>query len=144
MIQALRLLFGLLVGHVGMVREHAQARATHVALLAVFGGIAFVFVLILATVGLARWLGAVEAIAVMAGFWALACIGVLIAMRSEQRRHEQAKERRKSEEKRVAMTAALSALPLIRSKGGLLTMGLGALGLTLLLGRGRKRGGEDA
>jgi hypothetical protein len=143
MFQALRLLFGLLAGHLGMVRDHTRARAVHVALLVVCGATAFVFVMILVTVGLGRWIGAIEAVAAMAGLWLLACVGVLVAMRAEQRQHERAKERRKAEEKRVALTAALSALPLIRRKGGLLTVGLGALGLTLLLGRGR-RSGDDA
>lgn len=132
-----RLLLSLLGGHAGLLRAHATNRALHLGMLALFGITAFVFVLVLATIGLADWLGLVPALALMAGIWLFACLVVFLMMQAEQRRHDAAMQAQLQEEKRVAQTALLAAIPAAR-RGGILTAGLAGVALVLLLGRGRR------
>jgi MFS family permease len=144
MLQAARLLLGLVSGQVGLVREHTKARATYLALLAVFGLAAAVFLLVFVTAALADWLGLLPALALMAGVFLVAALIVVLRMQAEQRRHERAKQLQRADQARVAQTALLAALPVLR-RGGIVTAGLGGLVLAVLLARrsGRRRDRGD-
>jgi type VI protein secretion system component VasK len=132
-----RLLLALLGGHAGLLKDHATNRAMHLGLLAVFGLTAFVFILVLATIGLTEWLGLVPALALMAGIWLFSCLVVFLMMQAEQRKHQAAMQAQLQEEKRVAQTALLAALPAVR-RSGIVTAGLAGVVLALMMGRGKR------
>jgi hypothetical protein len=131
----LRLARALIGGRAGLFGEHAKARAGHVALLAGFGTAAFVFLIILATLGLKAWIGLVPALAVMAGGSAAAAGVVLMLMRAEQRQHERAMAIQSERERRLAQSALIAAIPTLK-RGGLLAAALGVLAVVLITGRG--------
>jgi hypothetical protein len=138
MFPAIRLLFGLLTGHVGLVRERTRSRAVHLALLGFFGLTAFVFLMVLVTAALARGIGLLGALGVMTGAWVLGLAIVYGLMRAEQRRLKEMELRQRREERRAMQTALVTAIPTIR-RGGLLTAGVAGLALTLMMRRGRDR-----
>lgn len=135
MIRALRLVLDAAGRRAGLVGTHARARATHVALLAAFGTAAAGFLLALATAALARWLGLLAALGIMAGLCAAACGVVLLLMRAEARAHAAALSLQRQEEARTLQAAALAAVPQLR-RGGLVAVAAGALALGLMA-RGR-------
>lgn len=135
MLRALRLILSLTGRHAERLGAHAKARATHLALLLAFGGAAAVFVVVLATVALARGIGTLPALAVMAGLSVAACLAVLLAMRSERRAHAAAQRLQAEEDRRLLQGALLTALPAAR-RGGLLAAAAGVMALALV---GRRR-----
>ena len=135
MLGALRLILSLTGRHTELLGAHAKARATHLALLAGFGVAAFAFLVTLVTVALARGIGTLPALGVMAGLCFAACLGVLLAMRSERRAHRLAQRLQAEEDRRALQGALIAALPAAR-RGGLLAAGAGALALALI---GRRR-----
>jgi len=143
MLRALRLILSQAGRHTELFGAHARARATHIALLVGFGLTACVFVVVLVTVALARWLGTLPALAVMAALAGAACLVVLLVMRAEQRAHAAAQRVQAREDRRVLQTALLTALPGMRRSGLLLATGAGALALTLLAGRRRCRDEDE-
>ena len=136
MLSALRLILALGGRRAGAFGEHAKARATHLALLVAFGGTAAAFLLALVTVALARWLGLMPALGILAGVCLVGCIGVLIAMRSEERAHRLAAAQQARDEQRMVQAALLTALPGLR-RGGLAAAALGGIALLLATRRGR-------
>lgn len=137
----LRLARALIGGRAGLFGEHAKARMGHVVLLAGFGAAAFVFVIVLATLGLKELIGLIPALAVMAGASAAGAGVVLMLMRAEQRQHERALAAQADRERRFVQTALISALPGLK-RGGALAAALGVLALVLLTGRGSDGDGE--
>jgi ABC-type dipeptide/oligopeptide/nickel transport system permease component len=131
-----RLLGSLIGGHAGLYRDHAKARAIHVALIVAFALTAFVFALVLATLALADWLGTMPALAIMGGLALLGCLVVLLLLKAEQRRHEAATARQLAEERRVAQAALAAAVPTVRA-GGLLKLAIGVLAFVLAANRER-------
>lgn len=138
MLSVFRLLLALAGRRAGAFNEHAKTKATHIGLLAVFGSAATAFLVALVTVALARWLGIVPALAILAGVCVAACLAVLIAMRGEARAHRLALARQARDERRLMQAALLSALPGLR-RGGLMVAALGALALLIAT----RRGGDD-
>ncbi len=139
MFRALRLIFALAGRRAGAYGDHAKARATHLALLAVFGFAAAGFGLALVAVALAQWLGVLAALGVLAGAGLAGCLGVLIAMRAERRAHALALAQQSDDDQRLMQAALLSALPAAR-RGGLVAAGLAGLALLLAVrGRGGRR-----
>jgi cobalamin synthase len=139
----LRLARALIGGRAGLFGEHAKARAGHVALLAAFGTAAFVFLIILATLGLKSVIGLIPALAVMAGVSAFGAGIVLMLMRAEQRQHERALAIQAERERRLAQTALIAAIPTLK-RGGVLAAALGVLAFVLMTGRGGDDGDGDA
>lgn len=131
----LRLARALIGGRAGLFGEHAKARVGHVAVLTAFGAAAFVFLIILATLGLKELIGLIPALAVMAGVSAAGAGIVLLMMRAEQRQHERAMAAQADREQRLVQTALIGALPTLR-RGGLLAAALGVLAVVLMTGRG--------
>lgn len=135
----LRLARALIGGRAGLLGEHAKARVAHVALLAAFGSAAFVFLVILATLGLKSVIGLIPALAVMAAVSAVGAGIVFVLMRAEQRQHERALAIQAEREQRLAQTALIAAIPTLK-RGGVLAAALGVLAVVLMTGRG---GGDD-
>lgn len=134
MAMLLRLARVLIGARTGLIGEHAKARAGHVALLAGFGAAAFVFLMILVTLGLEAMIGLIPALAVMAGLSALGAGIVLVLMRAEQRQHERAMAAQAEREQRLVQSALIAAIPTLK-RGGALAAALGVLALVLLTGR---------
>jgi hypothetical protein len=133
-IRALRLVLDAAGRRAGLLGAHARLRAAHVAALSVFATAGAVFLLTLATVALARWLGLMPALGIMAGLCALGCAVVLVLMRGEARAHAAALAAQRRDEAQLLQAAALAAVPPLRRGGGLAAAALSALALGLLAG----------
>lgn len=146
-LQALRLLVAAARRRLDAYGVHAKARATHVALLAVFGLGMLVYLLALATVALAQWIGTLWALAAMAGVCAFGALVVLLLMRAEARAHAALMERQTAQDQRMLQAALISAAPAaIRGGGGLLAAAAGLLTAVTLVRRsrrGRRRDRDD-
>lgn len=141
LLQALRLVRAAATRRLHLYGDHARARASHIVLLAAFGLSTLVFLLVLATVALARRLGTLEALGVMAGLSALGAIVVLILIRVEARRHAEVLARQREQDERMVQVALLGAAPgAIRGGGGLLAAAAGLLAAVTLFRRRRRDG----
>ena len=138
MVRTARLLAGVLSGHLEIVREHTRARAVQLALLAFCGFTAFVFALVLVTVWLAAAVGIVAALGMMVIVWAVAALIALAQMRAEQRRHAAVMRARRAEDRRIAQSALIAAVPALR-RSGLAAAALAGVALFAWLRRGRNR-----
>jgi hypothetical protein len=142
MIRALQLLAALARRRADVFGVHAKTRATHIALLGAFATAAAGYLVALATVALSRWLGVMPALAILAGICLVGCLGVLIAMRAERRKHAAAAALQAQDEQRMMQAALVGALPALR-RGGLLTAAVAGVGLLLATRRGRGRPTDD-
>jgi hypothetical protein len=144
LLQALRLLQAAATRRLRLVGGHARARATHVVLLSAFGLVTLVYLLALATVALAQWLGVMGALAIMAGAFALGAIVVLLVMRAEARAHAATMARQTDEDQRMLQSALIGAAPAaIRGGGGLLAAAAGLLTAVTLFRRSRRARRRD-
>lgn len=143
-LQALRLARAVATRRLSLYGGHAKVRAAHVVLLAIFGLGALVFLLVLATVALARRVGTLEALGIMAGVFAFGAIVVLLLMRSEARAHALRMERQAQEDQRMLQAALISAAPTaVRGGGGIAVAAAGLLAGLTLFRRGRRQRGRD-
>lgn len=137
--QTLGLAQAVAARRLSLLGGYYRARATHVVLLAVFGLSALVFLLALATVALARRIGTLEALGVMAGISVLGVLVTLLLMRAEARRHAEAMARQADRDNRMVQAALIGAAPAaIRGGGGLLAAAAGLLAAVTLFRRSRK------
>ncbi len=115
----------------GLMSEYAKARAFQTGLAAVFGVAALMFLLVLVTAALAEALGALGALALMAGACLLGCGVMLLVLNAGKRRHQAMQRLQSDEDRRVMQAALLGAAPTLR-RGGMLAAVGGAAILGLL------------
>lgn len=141
--QALGLAQAVATRRLSLLGGHFRARATHVLLLAAFSLSALVFLLTLATLALARWIGTLQALGVMAAICLAGALIVLLLMRAEARRHAALMARQAERDNRLVQAALLSAAPtVLRGGGGLLAAGAGLLTAITLFRRSRRQRGD--
>jgi hypothetical protein len=93
------------------------------------------FALTAATVGLARQVGTVDALAIMAAGALVLLLVLLLALAWEARRHRRLAARRAALDRQLAQTAALSLLGGARPSRPAIGLGLVALGALMVLMR---------
>ncbi len=140
---ALRLLLDAFTRRAEVYGEHARARVGLAGALVAFALLAAGFLIALATVALAEWLGIKSALAIMAGIAALACGVIALMLRAETRAHARALARQRAAETRALQAAALAAAPSLSRGKGMLAAGAAGVAAAFLASRRRPRDKRD-
>jgi nitroreductase len=115
--------------------RRARLRALLIAGAGLAGALAFGFALAAVTVALARAVGVMPALWIVAGVALSILLGLLIALSAEARRHRQIAAERERLDRQLYRAAALSAIPRRSVSRTGLGLGLVALGALLVLVR---------
>jgi heme/copper-type cytochrome/quinol oxidase subunit 3 len=133
----------------GELAERLKKNAILWGFIAVFGFVAFAFLLVAAHNGLALWVGPIASPLIIAGAAALVALTLfLVSSVTADIAHRQEVQRRRSAEKTALVTtAAITAVPLLLRTPLLKTIGLplgGALAALYLLSKSGGNSDDDA
>jgi uncharacterized oligopeptide transporter (OPT) family protein len=134
----------------GEIVERLKKNAILWGVIALFGLVAFAFLLVAANAALAEWVGPIWAPLIIAGVAALVALVVYIVSRvTAEIAHQKEVQRRHAAEKTALVTtAAITAVPLLMKSPLMKQVGLplgGALAALYLLSKsGAKSGDDDA
>jgi uncharacterized membrane protein len=125
-----------LTAEMAVWRGHAQRRVGLLLALAVLAVIAVGIAVTLGVVALSVRLGLVGALAVALGLTILGCLILLILLQFEGRAHARRVQAQAAERKRLMEVALITLLPGMKA-GTAVAVGLAALALMLLTGKGK-------
>ena len=142
-------LAGLATADLRRLRDRSARKAAFVAVIVLFGLLAFGFGLTALTVALARWLGLLGALLLMMGACIAGLLITLILMRLTEARDREIDARYASRNRRLYQMASLALLPSLlrpgraRLAGRAVGLGLMAAGALLLFARRPRRRPTD-